>query len=108
MNNNFSAIAELTSITIGCNCLIGTNVEIYDSDFHGASIDKRRDSKKEWALLVSIGNDVFIGSNVKILKGVSIGDGAVIAHGSIVLNDVPSCVIAGGISAKIIKTITSE
>jgi acetyltransferase-like isoleucine patch superfamily enzyme len=48
---------------------------------------------------------VFIGSNVKILKGSVIGSGSVIANGAIVTGKIPSNVIAGGNPAKIIKAI---
>lgn len=105
INNNFCVIADFTSITIGNDCLLGTNVEIYDSDFHGTSLATRRVSKKEFSSQVTIGNDVFIGSNVRIMKGVNVGDGTVIANGSIVTNDIPSGVIAGGNPAKVIKAI---
>lgn len=105
LNNNFCAIAEHTSIEIGRNCLIGTNVEILDSDFHGIKVEQRQMSRPEWARPVSIGDHVFIGSNVKIMKGVTIGPGAVIAHSSVVSNDVPAGMIVAGNPAKIIRTI---
>lgn len=100
INNNFCAIAEFSSISIGRNCLIGTCVEILDSDFHGLSIDQRRMSKAEWAAPVVICDGVFIGSNVKIMKGVTIGLGSVIANGSVVVNDIPAGCIAGGVPAR--------
>ena len=103
INNGFCAIAEHSSITIGDAVLVGTNVEIIDSDFHGIKITDRRISKPEWAKPVSIADSVFIGSNVKILKGVSIGAGAVIANGSVVSTDVPPNSIFGGNPAKLIK-----
>lgn len=53
--------------------------------------------------LVDIGNDVWIGYNVTILDGLSIGDGAIVAAGSVVTKDVPPYTIVGGIPAKIIK-----
>lgn len=93
INNNFCAIAEFSSITIGKNCLIGASVEILDSDFHGLRIADRRMSKPEWARPVVISDDVFIGSNVKIMKGVTVGRGSVIANGSVVVNDIPAGVI---------------
>lgn len=105
VNNNFVAIAEHTSITIGKRCFIGTNVEIVDSDFHGLKVSDRGVSKPEMAKPVFIGNDVFIGSNVKIMKGVVIGFGSVIANGSIVVGEIPPGVIAGGNPAKVIKVI---
>jgi len=105
INNNFSAIAEHTSITIGQNCLIGTCVEILDSDFHGIKVGERLFSRPEWAKPVFIGDNVFIGSNVKIMKGVTIGNGSVIANGSIVTKDVPPGVIVGGNPARVLKVI---
>lgn len=53
--------------------------------------------------LANIGNDVWIGADSKIMDGVTIGDGAVIAAGSVVTKDVPPYSIVGGVPAKIIK-----
>jgi acetyltransferase-like isoleucine patch superfamily enzyme len=103
INNNFSAIAEHTSITIGSNVLIGTNVEIIDSDFHGINRSERKLSKQEWAKPVTIEDEVFIGNNVRILKGVTIGRGAVIANGAVVVSCIPADSIAGGNPARIIE-----
>jgi len=105
INNNFCAIAEHSSIVIGERVLIGTGVEIYDSDFHGIRIPDRGRSDPSWARPVKIGSDVFLGSNVRVLKGVSIGDGSVIAGGSIVSKDIPSGVIAAGNPAKVVRSI---
>ena len=108
LNNNFCAIAEHTSISIGRNCLIGANVEISDSDFHGMAVVARRKSLPEWARPVAIGDDVFIGSNVKILKGVTVGAGSIIANSSLVTKDIPAGVIAGGNPARVIKVIDAR
>ena len=105
VNNNFAAVAEHTGISIGKRCFLGTNVEIYDSDFHGLKITERRASEPNKARPVLIGDDVFIGSNVKIMKGTEIGNGSVIANGSIVVDKIPSNVIAGGNPAKILRAI---
>jgi len=105
INNNFCAVADHSSIVIGSRCRIGPNVEILDSDFHGLRVEDRGLSRAEWAKAVSIGDDVFIGSNAKILKGVTIGSGSIIASGSIVTKDVPAGVIAGGNPARVIKAI---
>jgi len=105
INNGFSAIAEHTSITIGRGVLIGVNVEIMDSDFHGLRVEDRGKSRPEWARPVVIEDDVFLGSNVRVLKGVTIGRGAVVANGSIVVSDVPPGVVAGGNPARSIKAL---
>lgn len=105
INNNFRAIAEHTSISIGANCLIGSNVEILDSDFHGMKISERRLSRPESAARVIVGNDVFIGNNAVILKGVIVGNGAVISNSALVVSDVPAHTIVGGVPAKPIRTI---
>lgn len=104
-NNNVSIISGYTNITIGHRCLIGAGVQITDSDFHGLPVAERHLSKPEWAKPVIIGDDVFIGSNARIMKGVSIGDGSVIANGSVVVKDVPPGVIAGGNPARVIRAV---
>ena len=48
INNGFTAVVEHCSIDIGKRVLIGTNVEIFDGDFHGISITDSRKSKTEW------------------------------------------------------------
>jgi maltose O-acetyltransferase len=105
INNNFCAIAEHQKIIIGERCFIGINVEIYDSDFHGYKLQERHISSCDNAKSVSIGNDVFLGSNCKILKGVTIGSGAIIAAGSVVVSNIAPMVIAGGNPAAYIKKI---
>lgn len=105
INNNFCAIVEHTSITIGKRALIGFNVEILDSDFHGIEIAERRISRPTAAKPVIIEDDVFIGNNVRILKGVVIGRGSVVANGSVVAKDIPPDVIVGGNPARVLKSI---
>lgn len=106
INNGFRCIAEHTSITIGKNCLLGANVEILDSDFHGFGLDERGVSKPEWARPVVLEDNVFIGSNARILKGARIGTGSVIANSSLVVGDIPAMVVAGGMPAKVIRAIS--
>lgn len=96
INNGFVAIADQSSIEIGRNCLIGTMVEIYDSDFHALSKEERNASVPHQCKPVKIEDNVFIGSNVKILKGVTVGEGAVVGNHSLITKDVPPCCIAAG------------
>lgn len=105
INNGFSAIAEHTSIKIGKRVLIGTNVEIFDSDFHGIRVDDRKASRAEWAKPVVIEDDVFLGSNVRVMKGVTVGRGSVVANSSLVVTDIPPGSVAGGNPARVIRAI---
>ncbi len=107
INNNIVLISEREGIFIGKNVLIGTQCEIYDSDFHALTSKSRRDGEAVSAS-VHIGENVFIGSNVKILKGVSIGENSIIGNGSVVTKSIPENVIASGIPAKVMKMITEE
>ena len=52
---------------------------------------------------IKIGNHVWIGANVTILKGVSIGDGSIVAAGSVVTKSIPEACLAAGVPAKVIK-----
>lgn len=54
---------------------------------------------------VSIGNKVWVGANVTILPGISLGDGAIIAAGAVVTKDVAPGTIVGGVPAKFIKEV---
>ena len=105
INNGFRCISEHTQIVIGRNCLIGANVELLDSDFHGLKIEERHTSRPKWAAPIRVGDNVFIGSNVRILKGVSVGSGSVIANSAVVIADVPANVIVAGVPARVVREI---
>lgn len=87
-------------IKIGDNCAISWDCLIMDTDFH--NIIQNNNLNKETKPIL-IGDDVWIGSKVTILKGVSIGDGAVIASNSVVTKNVPPRCIVAGNPAKIIR-----
>jgi acetyltransferase-like isoleucine patch superfamily enzyme len=89
--NSCTKLICCNKIKIGNGSIISWDCEIRDSDLH--KLDK-----EDFLISgpIDIGNDVWIGSGSKILKGVRIGSGAVIASGSVVTKDVPeNCLVAG-------------
>ena len=102
-SNNLSIIA-LSQISIGENCRIGDQVVIYDCDFHEVNPETRNASAGE-LLPVRIGDHVWLGSRVMILKGVTIGDHSVVAAGSVVTSSIPARSIAAGTPARVLRGI---
>lgn len=82
-------------VLIGHNCVIATLNHVMDPEHRADLIPAP----------VRICDKVWIGANVTILQGVTIGEGAVIAAGAVVTKDVPPRTVAGGVPAKILKTI---
>lgn len=86
------------SISIGNDVAISHDVTIMDSDAH-----EILDEQYQKTLPVRIGNHVWIGTRVTILKGVTIGDDVIIAAGSVVTKDIPSGCLAAGVPARVIR-----
>lgn len=103
-------IVATKQVRIGANVMIGGGVTIIDSDFHSLNPHDWFASEDEHNMnseAVSIGDNVFIGMNSLILKGVHIGDGSIIAAGSVVSKSIPSGEIWGGNPAKFISKNTN-
>lgn len=99
-------ICAATSVKIGKGCLLGANVVIMDTDFHPVnSFNRRHDKDNISTEKIEINDNVFIGYNSIILKGVTIGKNSVVAAGSIVTHDVPENVIVAGNPAVVIKEL---
>lgn len=91
-------------IVIGDGVLIGHNVVIATIN-HG--LDPKEERKNHYAP-VAIGNHAWIGSNATILPGVTVGEWAVVAAGSVVTKNVEPYTVVGGVPAKVIKHIARE
>ena len=102
-NYNF-IVLDVGRVVIGDNVQVAPNVSIYTAG-HPVHPDSRR-SGYEYGIDVRIGNDVWIGGNVCILPGVTVGDNAVIGAGSVVTKDIPANVIAAGNPCRVIREIT--
>ena len=94
-------------IKIGNFVNIGGNCTILDGDMHNISWQQRRKDRKESISYkkapVIIDDDVWIGANCTILKGVHIGTRSIISAGSVVINDIPSDCIAAGNPCVVVK-----
>lgn len=96
-------------ITIGDRVWVGANSIIMDTDFHPIDSEERQKNPKDGKTApVVIENDVFIGMNVTILKGVNIGSGSAVGAGSVVTKNVlPNTIVAGN-PARAIKALNSK
>lgn len=101
-----STIVCKKSVVIGDNVLIGGGCFIFDTNFHPIQSKERINpltSNNGEKKPVIISNNVFLGSSCIICKGVTIGENAVIAAGSVVVKDVPANEVWGGNPARFIK-----
>lgn len=98
----FSSIAHGTFIGLWEHNTYVTSHSFYLYETSGGFVNgyKNYDRDKEWTI---IGNDVWIGANSVVLKGVQVGDGAIIGAGSVVTKDVPDYAIVAGNPAKLVK-----
>lgn len=97
-----TVVGAFVSITLGNNVRCGANTVITDSDWH---LDDSRVGKPK---PVYIGDNVWLGLNTVVLKGVTIGKNSVIGANSVVTSDIPENVIAAGNPCKIIKKINCK
>ena len=102
-----AAIYASTCVDIGQRVKIGGNVKIYDTDFHSIDYLQRAMENDPGVKTeaVRIADDVFIGANSIILKGVSIGARSVIGAGSVVTKSIPDDEVWGGAPAHFIKKL---
>ncbi len=104
INRNCNIIA-MDEIIIEKGVTIGPNVCIYDHDHNMAHIkDKQADIYVKAP--VRIEKNAWIGANAVILKGVTIGEGSVVASGAVINKDVPVGVIVGGVPGRVISTLS--
>jgi acetyltransferase-like isoleucine patch superfamily enzyme len=97
-------------ISIGSHLTCGANVSIWDTDFHPLDAQARRANDRTAIRRkpVVIGDDVFLGANVLVLKGARIGDRAIIGAGSVVTGNIPSDEIWAGNPARFLRRCDSK
>ena len=100
------SLCAARQLSIGQRVNIGANSTVIDTDFHPLNPEARQSNPQQAdSAPVIIEDDVFIGMNCLILKGVTIGKGSVIGAGSVVTSSIPAGVIAAGNPARVIKSV---
>ena len=104
--NHNVTILDGAKVTFGSNVFIAPNCVFSTA---GHPIDSmQRNQGLEIALPITVGNSVWIGTNVSVLPGVTIGNDVVIGAGSVVNRDIPDGVVAAGNPCRVIRKITEK
>ena len=109
--NYQTSISVATRVEIGDDTMIAGNVQIYDNISHPLSPSRRLRHESftlDEAAPITIGKNVWIGNAAIVMRGVTIGDNAVVAAGSIVTKDVRPDTLVAGSPARVIKSIADE
>ncbi|MBQ0059589.1 MAG: sugar O-acetyltransferase [Lachnospiraceae bacterium] len=102
--NHNVTILDGAPVTFGDNVFIAPNC-VFSTAGHPIDAEQRNQGL-EIALPITVGNNVWIGTQVSVLPGVTIGDNTVIGAGSVVNKDIPSGVVAAGNPCRVIREIT--
>jgi acetyltransferase-like isoleucine patch superfamily enzyme len=98
-----SVIRAERSIELGSHCIIAEHCTVRDQD-HLVDPDERRNEKAAQTAPIVLERNVWIGAGVRVLKGVRVGEGTVVAANAVVRGDVPPGVVVGGIPARILRS----
>ncbi|MBR3867479.1 MAG: sugar O-acetyltransferase [Butyricicoccus sp.] len=104
--NHNAYLMDGAPITIGSHCFIGPNCGMYTGNH--PMIAEERNRGLEQAKPIHIGDNVWIGADVTILPGVTIGEGCVIGAKSLVNRDIPAGMFAAGVPCRVIRPITGD
>ena len=104
--NHGAYLMDCGGITIGRHCFIGPNCGMYTAN-HPIS-PRERNQGLENAKPIVIGDNCWLGGDVTILPGVTIGENTVIGAGSVVTKDIPANVVAVGNPCRVLRSINHE
>lgn len=104
----FTIIAAMEKVTIGSNCMIAEYVSIRDHE-HAYERPDLPMREQGWVIKpIEIGNNVWIGAKVTVMKGCKIGDNVIIGANSVVTRDIPPNSIAVGSPARVIRELHQQ
>ena len=96
-------LVALRDLEIGADCLIANLVDIRDNDHNFADLDLPIREQGASVAPVKIGRNVWLGTKVTVIKGVTIGDNAIVGANAVVTKDIPANAIAAGVPARVIR-----
>jgi acetyltransferase-like isoleucine patch superfamily enzyme len=110
---SFAVLSSKSSIRIGDHTKLGGNARIYDHDYHAVDYLSRRSPVNDIAACktapVVVGDDILIGANAIILKGVTIGDRSIVGAGSVVaLKNIPPDSLVAGNPARALRKLEAD
>ena len=108
---NGCTLAAARSITVGSHCLLSAGVRVHDNDGHPVDADRRRAGEPiapDEAAAVVIEDNVWIGACAIVLKGVTIGENAIVGTGAVVTKNVPPNTIVAGNPARVVGGLRAE
>lgn len=105
-SNHGLIVTDGAKVTIGDNVFIAPNCCITTAE-HAIDPEQRKEGM-EIAMPVTIGNNVWLGANVTVLAGATIGDNTVIGAGSVVTGPIPPNTVAAGVPCRVLRQITEE
>ncbi len=100
----YASINCMHAVTIGDRCMLGNFVSLIDND-HGTSGTSALQSQPLASAPIVVRDDCWLGEKATVLRGVTIGEGAVVAAGSVVRRDVPPYTLVAGVPARIVRTL---
>ncbi len=104
INGLGTRILVAQEVVIGAGCTFSWDVQILDNDFHTMTVDG---AQQPATAPVRIGDRVWVGTRAVVLKGVTIGSGAVVAAGAVVTRDVPPNAVVAGVPARVVGQVDS-
>jgi len=105
VNMNGALIHCNQSVVVGSHCMLGPGVILCDNDSHPAVLSVEGRKKRPPEAPIRLGSNVWLGMRTIVLKGVTIGDNTIVAAGSVVTQDLPPNILAGGVPAKRIRDL---
>ncbi len=97
-------ISSANEITIGDNCMLASGAYLTDADWHG--LYNRTDFGTSAPIILE--NNVWVGDQATVCKGVTIGKNSIIGAGAVVVSDIPANTVAAGNPAKIVKELDPD